>query len=388
MAWTRLLLCMHCNRFSSSAPLSLPFVSPSLFYLVVNAAAKMFFSFASIITTEVLLLALVIPVSTQPVSLLNAVVDSLPLRLPSLFSLSSISDSSSATVLASTSSSSPPTPTFDPLPFNQNQPGPTPAYKRRPLPPNTPYSEVAYLRGATSGGDNFPPLPAASSSSTSQTAPALRFRRGTFGFPPLTVGNAAPPTPSPSTGSASQAPPRCIDSGNTEVQINALFSAGGAHTTVYLCAKATISVSNSIFFTAAYQVLTTQGNPTGTNRATILVTGASQTTAVTGTCSACNYVTLQSVIINGNRPVLGELENLSLSSCSRIDCVGPIGQYTINEGGNCEMGGNSVGQIIQNIFSFRKPFILSRVIHSRLTWNPLAFRTSRMDCFPCNRYVA
>lgn len=263
----------------------------------------MLFTFSSTIPAGALLLALVIPVSTHPVALVNSVVDSQPL---SIFSQSSIS---SSTVLAS---SSPPTPTLDRLPFNENQPGPTPAYKRRPLPPNTPYSEVAYLRGATSGGDDFPPLPSESSSSTTQTASApssrlLRFKRAILG-----LGNAAPSTPSQSKASAAQPSPTCIDSGNTEVQINALFSAGGARTTVYLCARATISVSNSIFFTAAYQVLTTQGNPTGTNRATILITGASQTTAITGTCNNCNYVTLQSVIINGNRPVLGKLENLSL----------------------------------------------------------------------------
>ena len=81
--------------------------------------------------------------------------------------------------------------------------------------------------------------------------------------------------------------------------------------------------------------LQTLGAPTGTTRATLSVQGAEQATAVVGNCDFCTAITLQSVIINGNRPTLG-----------RIDP---------SDGGSAliEFGGNyAQGQLIQNVWSF------------------------------------
>jgi hypothetical protein len=51
----------------------------------------------------------------------------------------------------------------------------------------------------------------------------------------------------------------CLDSTATDTVINSLFYYGGANTKVSLCPGATISLTNAIFFTAANQELSTQG---------------------------------------------------------------------------------------------------------------------------------
>lgn len=84
---------------------------------------------------------------------------------------------------------------------------------------------------------------------------------------------------------------------------------GGAGTIVYLCPGAVILLTNPIIFTAANQTITTTGNPLSTTRATLRVTGASQSCAVFGSCAACTGVQLTSVIVDGNRPNLGWLDD-------------------------------------------------------------------------------
>jgi hypothetical protein len=51
----------------------------------------------------------------------------------------------------------------------------------------------------------------------------------------------------------------CLGSSATDVDINAAFYYGGAGAVVQLCPGAHISLTNPVFFTAANQVLTTQG---------------------------------------------------------------------------------------------------------------------------------
>ena len=62
-------------------------------------------------------------------------------------------------------------------------------------------------------------------------------------------------TTSPTTSS-----PSCLDSTASDVDINAAFYYGGAGTIVNICPGATLSLKSAIFFTAANQVLTTQGS--------------------------------------------------------------------------------------------------------------------------------
>ncbi|KAL8283195.1 hypothetical protein RQP46_005973 [Phenoliferia psychrophenolica] len=113
--------------------------------------------------------------------------------------------------------------------------------------------------------------------------------------------------------------------------INSLLFYGGADTTIFLCPGAVINLSGPIVYTAARQVITTKGLPTGDLRATLVVTGGGQSCAVYGTCPACNSIALTNVQVNGNRPALGWIQN---------------GQGLI------EMGGSNTGQVVDSIHSY------------------------------------
>ncbi|KAL8277012.1 hypothetical protein RQP46_010546 [Phenoliferia psychrophenolica] len=98
---------------------------------------------------------------------------------------------------------------------------------------------------------------------------------------------------------------KCLGSNHNETMINSLFFYGGASTTVNLCPSSLILLFAPIQFTAPQQVLTTLGNPTGSTRATLKVTGAGQTNAIWGACDQCAGVRVQNVQVDGNRPGLG-----------------------------------------------------------------------------------
>ncbi|GAA6063968.1 hypothetical protein JCM10212_004778 [Sporobolomyces blumeae] len=119
----------------------------------------------------------------------------------------------------------------------------------------------------------------------------------------------------------------CLDSSATDVDINAAFYYGGAGTTVNLCPGAKLSITNPIFFTAANQVLTTQGNPTDDSRALLTVTGDQQSCAIYGACDACHDIVVRSIQVDGARDKLGYI---------------PGGLALL------EMGGNAPGQTIQD----------------------------------------
>lgn len=123
----------------------------------------------------------------------------------------------------------------------------------------------------------------------------------------------------------------CIDSSGTDVIINSQLSSVGTGAIVYLCPGSTISITNSIIFTAPNQVLATLGYPTDGTRATILVTGSLQSNAIYAPCDQCSGAQLRSLIINGNRAGLGIL----------------YGSSAI-----VEMGGNTNGQMIRDSHVF------------------------------------
>lgn len=97
---------------------------------------------------------------------------------------------------------------------------------------------------------------------------------------------------------------------------------------VFLCPGTTILTTNPIFFSHANQTLATLGYPTDESRATIVVTGSSQASAVYASSDGTDYVALRNVQINGNRPALGRLQG---------------GSALI------EFGGNTVGQVIDQV---------------------------------------
>jgi hypothetical protein len=73
----------------------------------------------------------------------------------------------------------------------------------------------------------------------------------------------------------------CISDGD-ETTINNLLSSGGPNTVVSLCANAVFNLKDSIVFTAENQELSTEGYPADSTRATLVVTGANQTSAIIG----------------------------------------------------------------------------------------------------------
>jgi hypothetical protein len=73
----------------------------------------------------------------------------------------------------------------------------------------------------------------------------------------------------------------CLPSGD-DTTINNLLSSGGPNTVVSLCANAVFNLKHPITFTAQNQELSTEGYPTGSTRATLVVTGVNQTAAIMG----------------------------------------------------------------------------------------------------------
>ncbi|KAL8277567.1 hypothetical protein RQP46_009999 [Phenoliferia psychrophenolica] len=99
----------------------------------------------------------------------------------------------------------------------------------------------------------------------------------------------------------------CVGSDSNDTYISSLFYYGGAGTTVYLCQGATISLTNAVFFSAADQTLTTAGAPTGTTRATLVVTAADQSCAIYGIVQGGDNIAVRNIQVDGARPALGIL---------------------------------------------------------------------------------
>ncbi|BGP24006.1 hypothetical protein Rt10032_c05g2284 [Rhodotorula toruloides] len=123
-----------------------------------------------------------------------------------------------------------------------------------------------------------------------------------------------------------QATTTCLDSTANDTLISSLFYYGGAGTVVELCPGANIQLQNAIFFSAANQVLTTQGNPTDNTRATVTVAGQNQSCAIWSQCAGCDNVSVQNVQVYGARDTMGYNSGIAL----------------------LEMGGSNSGQTIQN----------------------------------------
>jgi len=123
----------------------------------------------------------------------------------------------------------------------------------------------------------------------------------------------------------------CLGSSATDTDINSAFFYGGANTIVSLCAGATIELSNPVVFTAAAQELSTEGYPTDSTRATLVVTGASQANAITTTCGNCDFSSIRNVQVNGQRPELG---------------------YMSTGAALIEVGGSNNGQVVDQVHTY------------------------------------
>ena len=83
-------------------------------------------------------------------------------------------------------------------------------------------------------------------------------------------------------------------------RFNQLLSSGGEGYVLSLCPGQQYPITQPILFAAPNQEISTQGYPTGDERATLVVAGAvangvGHTTAVDGTCSNCDGVKLRNV---------------------------------------------------------------------------------------------
>ena len=83
-------------------------------------------------------------------------------------------------------------------------------------------------------------------------------------------------------------------------RLNQLLSSGGEGYVLSLCPGQQYIITQPILFAAPNQEISTQGYPTGGERATLVVAGAvsngaGHTTAVDGTCSNCDGVKLRNI---------------------------------------------------------------------------------------------
>ena len=121
----------------------------------------------------------------------------------------------------------------------------------------------------------------------------------------------------------------CISSGD-ETTINNALSAGGTGVILQLCPNTTLTIYNTITFTADNQEISTEGYPTDNSRATILLSAVG--TNVTELIQGADFsgIRLLNIQVDGDRPNNGPLAD---------------------SGANIEIGGVSDGQIVKYVAS-------------------------------------
>ena len=104
------------------------------------------------------------------------------------------------------------------------------------------------------------------------------------------------------SGSSAQ----CI-SGGDDGTINSILVNGGEGAVVSLCPGATIVIYNSIQFTANNQEISTQGYPTDSTRATVIIGGGNLSRLIAG--FGFSGATVRSIQVDGNEPNLGHVDS-------------------------------------------------------------------------------
>ena len=89
-------------------------------------------------------------------------------------------------------------------------------------------------------------------------------------------------------------------------RLNQLLSSGGNGYVLSLCPGRQYIITQPLVFAAPNQEISTQGYPTGDERATLVVNGpvadgTGHTTAVDGTCSNCDGVKLRNIQVRSYR---------------------------------------------------------------------------------------
>jgi hypothetical protein len=112
-------------------------------------------------------------------------------------------------------------------------------------------------------------------------------------------------------------------------RLNLALNSSGPGFILHLCPNTLYMIQAPILFAAPNQELSTQGYPTDGSRATLVVSGPvtqakNHTTAVDGTCSNCNGVTLRNVQVRPSHFVsicgFPYLHSDQREPCRRTDC--------------------------------------------------------------------
>lgn len=123
---------------------------------------------------------------------------------------------------------------------------------------------------------------------------------------------------------------------NLTTRLNQMLNSSGSDYILSLCPGQQYPITAPLLFTSPNQEISTQGYPTGSDRATLVVSGpvfsngTGHSTAVDGTCANCDGVTLRNIQVNGTR----------------------LGAPPLNGGANIEMGGSNSNQLIEYVHSF------------------------------------
>lgn len=88
-------------------------------------------------------------------------------------------------------------------------------------------------------------------------------------------------------------PPTPVD--DVTDRLSLALQSSGAGFVLSLCPNAQYIILAPINFTAANQEISTQGYPVDSSRATLVVSGPGQTTAVDGTCEGCDNIRLRNI---------------------------------------------------------------------------------------------
>ncbi|KAG7553539.1 hypothetical protein FFLO_03046 [Filobasidium floriforme] len=129
----------------------------------------------------------------------------------------------------------------------------------------------------------------------------------------------------------------CVDNSTDTAGLQKLLTEGGEGYTLSLCAGQVYSITQSLNFTNTSQEISTEGYPTDSTRAMLVVSGpktpqVNHTTAVLGDCENCDFIRIKNIMIDGDR----DLQNMA----------------PLPGGGNIEIGGANQGQIVENVRSF------------------------------------
>lgn len=114
------------------------------------------------------------------------------------------------------------------------------------------------------------------------------------------------PITAPSASVAAAVVPKmtCLDSSTNVRTINSLLMYGGAGTALFFCPGALVTLTSSILFTAPNQSLSTTPS-TPLNRATLTLTGATESCAVYGAQGSTEGCGISDLVIDGSRSRLG-----------------------------------------------------------------------------------